>query len=153
MENHSKTSISEYKLKNIKKIINELHHKGFETFTTTTVFNIFYCSLGIYGKECKKLGIKLLESLVVWMKMYRKTSYRVVGDFSNMYHPLLIEHIVEWCKTLPDEVNEDEILKEFSIKFQEKYDELQDLEEEPESKSYLFYGIGIMMLIAYYYYR
>jgi hypothetical protein len=156
MENHIKTSISEYKLKYIKKLIEELPTKGYETFTTTTIFNIFYCSLGIYGSECKKLGIDLLESFVYWMKHYRKSSYKVAGDFTTMYHPLLIEYIIEWCNTLPDEVNEEEILKEFAIKFQEKYDELQQkgIINDTYTNYNLFLiisSIGIILSGIYYY--
>jgi len=112
--------IRRLKMKNIL----EDEDSSFDKFNTTSLYVILYSCTGMYGKEAKELGIKVLKNFVKWMNKNNKIYYLPKTGLEIMYHPDLIEEILNWCETLPinetiDNDQKHKMMEELSKKFRE----------------------------------
>lgn len=119
------------RLSQLKKIFED-EHSSFDKFNTTSVFSVLYSCTGMYGDEIKAISIEVLRHYVNWLNKNNLIFYMPKTGLEIMFHPTLIEKIVDWCEKLPpNEVKDDnidekhKILNELSKKFRELEAELK----------------------------
>ncbi len=109
-------------------------NEEFELFNTTSVYFLFYCSLGMFGQNVIEPGLNILKHFINFV--YTKPSfYLPKNGLEPMFHPLLIEKIYWWIfenKKKYDKINE---IYEFIInKLEENQNNLENKEIEIEEE-------------------
>jgi hypothetical protein len=113
----------------------------FELFNTTSVMILFYSCLEMYGPECKELAIQVLRDFVDWYYNNKQICYMPYHGIEPMYHPKVIEEMLNWCEDQENYINREKPMTNFVIEFK-KVEE--NVLQENRTKKYLYGSIFIL---------
>lgn len=77
----------------------------FERYNTSRVLYFLYNCLGLYGDECKQLGLKAARAFISWLAT-EPLYYLPENGYELLYHPDLLTKVVDWCERYRVEENE-----------------------------------------------
>lgn len=83
----------------IKELYDDDNEDVFNEFNTTSVAFLFYSCTGMHGEDNKTKAIRILDRFVKWIRSNKTELYIPETGIEPMFHPKLIELVLEWCKT------------------------------------------------------
>lgn len=119
---YAKSSDKETELKNLREICEEPFSKmKYDDFNTTSVHNVFYSAMGIYGEECKPLALKVIEEFIAWVRLYKSELYFPKTGVEKMIYTNILVRLFRFCKDFTNEekLEKDELFHLYAKKFEE----------------------------------
>lgn len=71
----------------------------FEVWNTSSVLNLLYHGVGVFGPSTKDLAVSTLRDFIQWIKTNKTVYYLPINSFELMYHPELLTQLTDWCET------------------------------------------------------
>ncbi len=124
-------NISEKQILEKLNFILKFKNEEFNLFNTTSVYFLFYCSLGMFGQDVIEPSLDVIKHFIDYL--HNKPSFYLPNNgLESMFHPLLVEKIYLWIKN--NKIEQDELDKLDKLE-QDELDKLeQDEKAEFESK-------------------
>jgi len=139
MDNHMR-------IKQMKELL-EQNDDIFEEFNTTSVMILFYSCLEIYGQECKELAIQVLRRFVDWCYIHKNLYYMPNHGLEPMYHPKVIEHMLNWCEQQDEYICKEDAMTRFFTEFNKVENDVL-INEKTKTKNKYIYGTIIVIAVA-----
>jgi hypothetical protein len=121
---------------------------NFELFNTTSVMMLFYSCIEMYGLECKQLAIQVLRNFVDWYYDNKQNGYMPERGLEPMYHPRLIEEMLNWCEEQDEYLNKEDAMTKFFLEFNRVETNILQQQKQEEEKSrtkkYLYGSLGVL---------
>ena len=106
----------------------------FDKFNKQTIDIILIGCLGMNGKKHKKQSIQLARQFIIYAKN-RDYEYRPITGIDKMYHPVVIERLVDWCENMNYKNKKNiRIAKIFNKK---KNEYIKQVKEEEKNRSFI----------------
>ncbi len=123
-------NISEKQILEKLNFILKFKNEEFDLFNTTSVYFLFYCSLGMFGQNVIEPSLDVIKHFIDYL--HNKPSFYLPNNgLESMFHPLLVEKIYLWIKN--NKIEQDELDKLDKLE-QDELDKLDKLEQDELDK-------------------